>query len=616
MIANDPPTTRPHLGLRIGITGARSLRADQIERIDRQINALFAMVAKELAALQHDAGVRETYAAGSLELVFLSPLARGADRLAAQAALAHGYALHVPTPFPLPVYETDFKGAEEPYEPSLSVAEDLAAFRALLGRAAGTFALDGGRGIDEDHSYRAVGRHVAHNCDLLIALWNGERAKSPGGTGDIVRFAAHIGLPVWWIHATDPAAAPALIRRLADLRRPDLAASGEAADSALAVLLERSIRPPSCQASPSATWLRRLAHRARAWLLHGADPLAAYLTEGEPKDRAIWHCYGRFLQAIAPRQPGELRAMLPAEGEVETWWERLYAPADRLSLAYGDRYRSSYVLIFAMAALALACAALGLAANVATAVAATALELVLLCGIGALVLGNELFRWHERWIAYRLLAELFRKQRVLATVGWSLPAWGLEDICSHEAERDAWVAWYFVAALRAAPLPRGEASPILLTRAAEVGGSLIDEQADYHRDREDRYHRAAHWLGRRGEWFFLATLVLVLGKLWLLLGSEAHAPAVLVGLLAAVLPALSAAFVGIQAYAEFDLLRRQSVRMRRVMHAARTELDAIVLKCPLASQALGGLFDGVAQAMLQDVQGWSLLFGTKVLETG
>jgi hypothetical protein len=38
----------------------------------------------------------------------------------------------------------------------------------------------------------------------------------------------------------------------------------------------------------------------------------------------------------------------------------------------------------------------------------------------ALGVANHRRRWHQRWIEYRLLEELCRKQQALARVGWSL----------------------------------------------------------------------------------------------------------------------------------------------------------------------------------------------------
>ena len=182
--------------------------------------------------------------------------------------------------------------------------------------------------------------------------------------------------------------------------------------------------------------------------------------------------------------------------------------------------------------------------------------------------------------------------------------------------RDVWVAWYFTAVLRAAPLPHGRFSAATLARAHELGLSLIDEQAEYHRVRHLRSHDAGHRLGRLGEAFFLTMVLAVAAKLWLLLANDAHDAAASLGLAGGILPAPSAAFVGIRAYAEFELLMHQSARMRRVMAAARTELEFVDFARPLASQELGGLLDGVAISMMQDVQGWVQLFRVKALEAG
>lgn len=72
-----PPPLRPHLARRIGVTGARSLRADQTERIEHQLRELFAAVAENIAAYQQEPSLREAYAKEPARLLFLSPLARG-----------------------------------------------------------------------------------------------------------------------------------------------------------------------------------------------------------------------------------------------------------------------------------------------------------------------------------------------------------------------------------------------------------------------------------------------------------------------------------------------------------------------------------------------------------
>ena len=126
-------------------------------------------------------------------LVLLSPLAEGADRLAARVALDCGARLIVPLPMSQATYERDFQ------TPS-SVVE----FRELLCRADRSFELawagldaegtSGVSGGDRDRAYALVGAYIAHHCQILIALWDGEDSDREGGTAQVVRFKRE-GIP-------------------------------------------------------------------------------------------------------------------------------------------------------------------------------------------------------------------------------------------------------------------------------------------------------------------------------------------------------------------------------------------------------------------------------------
>ena len=82
------------------------------------------------------------------------------------------------------------------------------------------------------------------------------------------------------------------------------------------------------------------------------------------------------------------------------------------------------------------------------------------------------------------------------------------------------------------------------------------------------------------------------------------------------LPAGSAAFVGIRAYAELELMTEQSAHMQAVMARAQAELQALPANLPLASQELAAVELALILEMLRDVEGWAQLFGVKVVEAG
>src|SRR5580704_8652484 len=206
--ASDRPA-HPTLALRVGITGARSLRAADRERLRDRVHAVLAQAQQQIQQLAAEPVIDRSYAHGASQkpvpvLRLISPLARGSDRLAAEEALKLGYALHVAMPFSQEEYEKDFTGAESPDEPALSAAEDLAQFRDLLARAGDAWlSLDGDHGPEKNRAYEGVGRLVVRHCDLLLAIWDGEPGSSRGGTADIVRYAANVGVPGRRTHATE-----------------------------------------------------------------------------------------------------------------------------------------------------------------------------------------------------------------------------------------------------------------------------------------------------------------------------------------------------------------------------------------------------------------------------
>lgn len=190
--------------IRVGVTGTRARADADRPHVREQVTALLNQIARAT-------GPDGT----SPRLQLLSPLAEGADRLAATCALDAHYELVCPLPFPQAVYDADFQQTPG------SVAE----FHSLLERAGGrVLALDGARddkakGVyAEARSYEAVGRLIVRNCDLIIGIWDGAPGKGSGGTADTIRYSATQGPPVVWIDATAAAAAPRWIEDLHDLR--------------------------------------------------------------------------------------------------------------------------------------------------------------------------------------------------------------------------------------------------------------------------------------------------------------------------------------------------------------------------------------------------------------
>lgn len=608
MVEETP--SRPALAWRVGITGARSLDPAQLPRLTAQVRAVLETIEATLQRLVSERRVANAYQHGEPALRCVSPLARGADRLAAREALALGWRLHVPMPFPQLEYERDFDSDE-----------DLGEFRALLDKAEGWLALDGARGEEKDRSYEAVGHYVVRHCDLLIAIWDGRPGAGRGGTSDIVSYAAQTGVPIWWLHATEHRE-PTWIGSIEDLRDPP--SSPVNADAQMAAYLETMMRPPRAARRHRQGVLGRLARLGQA---RHVSPERHYFGERERALGWPWRAYGVLIRLTSGMTLPPVAARPPESGVARYWFDR-FVPVDARANDHAARYRSSYVWVFVLATLALVFGALSLLCGslhpgmawLRTMVFVLSLlfalaELVAFSLIVVLVVASMRSEWHEHSIEYRLLAELYRKQQALAPLGWALPFVAVRSIA--EADRAAWVAWLFAAEQRAAPLPSGSLSQAASGEArTAVLQELVAEQKTYHVARERMARRSGRTLEHLGEALFWAVFGCVALRLVFVNVLVLPGWAALCAFLATVLPGLSAAFIGIRAYAEMQLLAEQSHHMAVELDHAYHRIERLNQHRVLVSQDIGSEAAMVAALMLQDLDGWARLFRVKAMEPG
>lgn len=124
------------------------------------------------------------------DIVAVSALAEGADRMFAEAALGLDYRLEVVLPFRTADYETTFGDASTTQH-----------YRELVAAAARVTELSGSL-TDRKAAYEAAGRSMAAAADILVAVWDGRPPAGRGGTPEIVAYAVSNGIPVIWIDAS------------------------------------------------------------------------------------------------------------------------------------------------------------------------------------------------------------------------------------------------------------------------------------------------------------------------------------------------------------------------------------------------------------------------------
>lgn len=159
----------------VGVTGHRphKLNAARLDRIATDIDQVF----DEIAA-----------SAGGRKIVCVTSLAEGADTMAAEAALARGWGLVAPLPFPPDLYAQDFPEgpARETFHALLAKSEHF------ICRPDRTDAVAG---------YRAASAAMLDLSDQLIAIWDGEPTDALGGAYDTLQLALKRGLPITRVDA-------------------------------------------------------------------------------------------------------------------------------------------------------------------------------------------------------------------------------------------------------------------------------------------------------------------------------------------------------------------------------------------------------------------------------
>lgn len=203
-MTGDAVAARPVSGFRVGITGHRLNKLPLESRralggtLVRTLSCLDEWVAQALSDEK-----RSRSSACPPEVWIVSPLAEGVDRMAVDAAPPE-WLLHAILPMPRADYERDFRPSAE------SESRSLDEFRTLLGRAARVTELPALRGAvpqtgaGRDQHYAKLGTYLVSEVDLLVAVWDGQKAQGPGGTAAVVAEALRRGVAIVWIDPRQP----------------------------------------------------------------------------------------------------------------------------------------------------------------------------------------------------------------------------------------------------------------------------------------------------------------------------------------------------------------------------------------------------------------------------
>ena len=601
--ATKPTRGPPRLPfmLSVGITGHRAevLPEGSIPALRKRIRGILELITEagsDLLGREADC-----FAPDPPRRRFVSPIADGADQIAAEVALELGWELQVVLPF-----------ERQKYRASLGNDGARKRFDALAARATCVLELPGDRRHQLD-AYVMTGRATVAHCDVLIAVWDGLPPRGRGGTGEVAIFAITRGTAVVHVQP-DPAVPPRLlwsafdpaVLTLADDPGIERPLNRENMDAMLTGLL----MPPPDESEQ--TFLKRFSReRLRHIRMRIEYPLlltAAGVRRISTRDFTEKHCemqireeWQRYREGCA--QAHNILAPIDLLEEAYSW-------ADRLATHFAQTYRSGHIFNFLLGGVAVC---LGLAAFVAPHLKfeEAALEMMITLAIILNALIGIRQEWHRRWLDYRQLAERLRPMRSLKLLGIAAPdAPGTE---TNPVPR-RWIDWYASGIWRAMGCPSGVIDRACAARlATAIAEYEVGPQVAYHEHHAIQIELLDHRLEQIGTVLFATTLIVsVLTLVGLGLGADyVNRFGNWFTLISAGFPALGTAVFGIRFQADFggDAVRSMATAntLRQIDESLRDEAS-LSRAADLAEQA--------ARIMLSDLDEWRLVNQQRDLSVG
>jgi hypothetical protein len=523
----------------VAVTGHRDLLPAELPEIRRRVRALIL-------------GLRDAYP--DRAIMMLSPLAEGADRLAAEEALDIGIPLVVVLPMPREHYLQDFPtpGSCAEFDRLCAAAADVFELP-LVAATAGPPAE--GPQVNREAQYAKCGVFLCAHCHILLALWDGKTSTQVGGTSQVVHFHHRDVMPGYGAPASSSRLALAddesdLVYHLVCSRdRPD-GAPAEGLEPLSAAWYTTDERSPRTEEMPARH--RRVFERSSEF---GRDAAL----HAEDIDRG---CYPLLTDAQATSLP-------PGLGDIN----RVFCAADWLAVHFQRRFlltlRVSHACVFLT----------GLAYISYTDFYSTRLFLFMVLGLMITATGINRIAgrgaWHRKYLDYRTLAEGLRVQFYWAAAGvtsGSLTKFAHDNFLQMQDPELGWIRNVMRVAGTECDA-RQVADPAGVAFAVDewIGDERSGQLGYFLRRTADRIrrHETTRRIGRAGIWSSTATLAVLM---FVGAGVPDAVRVPLVYVMGCVLLAVGVRQSYAKGTAEAELIK-QFEFMARTFHNARRRID-------------------------------------------
>ena len=469
-------------------------------------------------------------------------------------------------------------------------------------------------------SYAEAASFHLQQVDLLIAVWDGQPSRGPGGVAENAARALAAGMPVVVINAAQPMLPPQMLSSVEfGPDRPNIIGWTP-------LVLEPVLEPADCRDGALGDALctilefRKPADEADHRHAHSEQPLGIedFFAESEPA-AARSRAYDRFMAIFNGRWPfgarRKIAALVPRAGDA---WQAIaddvgidtqlaadlqnllkprYATASALANFYAAQYRSAFIAAFILGAIAGGVAVFSQAFNAKDwlKVGLIITELVVIFRVFHIVRSGRRRKFHAKYIEYRTLAESLHSLRPLCAFGEA------PSLAASDAAGGGWYRWYLQATIREMALPNRSLDAAYQRRILKtVAHHEIEPEIAYHQRNAKLMLHVDHNIHLVGTYlFFIVILALgVLLAMWIYKlvfdhGAESFMANIKpwMTVVAAFFPAAGSALAGIRFMADFDGKAMRSLQMNNTLQslAQRAEAASETQDYNATRQVLGDL---------------------------
>jgi len=475
-----------------------------------------------------------------------------------------------------------------------------------------------------------AGQILLEQCDILIAVWDGESTIAQGGTGHTAKVALEAGIPVLWMDPNDPEKVR-LIRLPEELEASSDPLEPDQMETAIVSAVKSAIglgQPPHGGRSAGLGAVSQKAWRGASSVTSHAFRRVETLF-GESGWARKFRSIRQHYESPDNVADGGHAALLGAIGSLGKDGQSLrtavevkalpaFAWTDAIASQMADRYRSGMVINFTLGALAIISGVLYLPlVDTSQKWMFASIELGLLLAIVVNTVAGQKLRLHGRWLETRRVAEYGRHAPLLYVFGVARPLgrWPA-------ALRSLWPEWYARMVVRNMGLvPTRVDSAYLRTAAQTLRDHFVDPQVGYHLTKSDRLHRAHHTIERVAERLFALAILVVttfltlaaLAALGVLDADRVTGFAKWFTVIAIALPTISGALAAIGFFGDFDRFADISQGTAERLGALRERIDAF-LRLPdqaLSYEQFANLARGADAIVFEEIQAWQSVFSGK-----